>query len=81
MTSLADIRSQFLSYFDTAGHAVVPSAPLVPDDTWHAAWIFRAIWTPPRRIPRGDHPHEHVGVGTGWEKQKLKGKKNEDKKN
>ena len=32
MTSLADIRSQFLSYFDRAGHTVAPSSPLVPDN-------------------------------------------------
>ncbi|WP_298917453.1 alanine--tRNA ligase [uncultured Algimonas sp.] len=32
MTSLADIRSQFLGYFGRNGHAVLPSAPLVPDN-------------------------------------------------
>ncbi len=32
MTSLADIRSQFLSYFDRNGHTVAPSSPLVPDN-------------------------------------------------
>src|SRR5277367_1144702 len=30
MTSLNDIRRQFLDYFAADGHAVVPSAPLVP---------------------------------------------------
>ncbi|MDX8353486.1 alanine--tRNA ligase [Cognatiyoonia sp. IB215182] len=30
MTSLADIRSTFLSYFEEQGHAVVASSPLVP---------------------------------------------------
>ncbi|MGJ8623925.1 MAG: alanine--tRNA ligase [Yoonia sp.] len=30
MTSLADIRSTFLNYFEKQGHAVVPSSPLVP---------------------------------------------------
>ncbi len=30
MTSLADIRSTFLSYFDKQGHEVVASSPLVP---------------------------------------------------
>ncbi|WP_439154940.1 alanine--tRNA ligase [Yoonia sp.] len=30
MSSLADIRSTFLSYFEKQGHAVVPSGPLVP---------------------------------------------------
>ncbi|WP_298918283.1 alanine--tRNA ligase [uncultured Roseobacter sp.] len=30
MQTLNDIRSTFLSYFDTQGHAVVPSSPLVP---------------------------------------------------
>ncbi len=30
MTSLNDIRSGFLSYFEGHGHAVVPSSPLVP---------------------------------------------------
>ncbi len=30
MFSLADIRSQFLGYFAAADHAVLPSAPLVP---------------------------------------------------
>ncbi|MDX8348828.1 alanine--tRNA ligase [Cognatiyoonia sp. IB215446] len=30
MTSLADIRSTFLSYFEKQGHAVVASSPLVP---------------------------------------------------
>lgn len=32
MTSLADIRSQFLNFFDGAGHTVAPSSPLVPDN-------------------------------------------------
>jgi len=32
MTSLADIRAQFLSFFDKAGHTVAPSSPLVPDN-------------------------------------------------
>ena len=30
MTSLADIRSTYLSYFSKQGHEVVPSSPLVP---------------------------------------------------
>ena len=30
MTSLADIRSTFLNYFQTKGHEIVPSSPLVP---------------------------------------------------
>ena len=30
MPSLADIRAQFLGYFATRDHAVIPSAPLVP---------------------------------------------------
>ncbi|GHA97571.1 alanine--tRNA ligase [Algimonas arctica] len=32
MTSLADIRAQFLDYFDRNDHLVLPSAPLVPDN-------------------------------------------------
>ncbi|GGX57881.1 alanine--tRNA ligase [Litorimonas cladophorae] len=32
MTSLADIRSQFLNFFDGAGHTIAPSSPLVPDN-------------------------------------------------
>jgi len=32
MTSLADIRSQFLSYFERNDHTVAPSSPLVPDN-------------------------------------------------
>ena len=32
MTSLADIRSQFLGFFDKANHTVAPSSPLVPDN-------------------------------------------------
>lgn len=32
MTSLADIRSQFLDYFGRNDHAILPSAPLVPDN-------------------------------------------------
>ena len=30
MTSLADIRSTFLNYFEKQGHRIVPSSPLVP---------------------------------------------------
>lgn len=30
MTSLADIRSTFLNYFEKQGHQIVPSSPLVP---------------------------------------------------
>jgi alanyl-tRNA synthetase len=32
MTSLADIRAQFLDYFDRNDHMVLPSAPLIPDN-------------------------------------------------
>ena len=32
MTSTNDIRRSFLDYFGTAGHRIVPSAPLVPDN-------------------------------------------------
>ena len=32
MTSLADIRQQFLDYFEQNEHAVMPSSPLVPDN-------------------------------------------------
>jgi len=32
MTSLRDIRSQFLSFFEGQGHAVKASSPLVPDN-------------------------------------------------
>ncbi len=32
MTSLADIRSQFLNFFDGEGHTIAPSSPLVPDN-------------------------------------------------
>ena len=32
MTSLADIRSQYLGFFDKVGHTVAPSSPLVPDN-------------------------------------------------
>ncbi len=32
MTSTADIRSSFLAHFEAAGHSLVPSAPLVPQN-------------------------------------------------
>ena len=32
MTSLKDIRSEFLSFFEGRGHAIAPSAPLVPQN-------------------------------------------------
>jgi len=32
MTSTNDIRRGFLDYFASAGHAIVPSAPLVPQN-------------------------------------------------
>ncbi|MEP1229159.1 MAG: alanine--tRNA ligase [Litorimonas sp.] len=32
MTNLADIRQQFLDFFDKNSHAVMPSSPLVPDN-------------------------------------------------
>jgi len=32
MTSLADIRSQFLSFFEKNGHTVAASSPLVPEN-------------------------------------------------
>lgn len=32
MTSTADIRSSFLAHFEAAGHSIVPSAPLVPQN-------------------------------------------------
>jgi len=32
MTSLRDIRQQFLSFFESNGHTVAPSSPLVPDN-------------------------------------------------
>ena len=32
MTSLRDIRQQFLSFYESAGHTIAPSSPLVPDN-------------------------------------------------
>ncbi len=32
MTSLRDIRQQYLSFFESQGHTIVPSSPLVPDN-------------------------------------------------
>ncbi len=32
MTSLRDIRQQFLSFYESNGHTIAPSSPLVPDN-------------------------------------------------
>jgi alanyl-tRNA synthetase len=54
-----DIRAEFLNYFEQKGHKLVPSAPLVPDDTTllfvNAGMVpFKSIFT--GEIPRPKPP-------------------------
>lgn len=58
-TGLNDLRSRFLSYFESKGHLVLPSAPLVPRDDNSLLLInsgmaplkkyFTGLETPPRK--------------------------------
>ncbi len=55
-----DVRKEFLQYFESKGHTIVPSAPLVPDDATllfnNAGMVpFKSIFTgevPPPKNPR-----------------------------
>ena len=57
---IMDVRKEFLKYFQTKGHTIVPSAPLVPDDATllfnNAGMVpFKSIFTgevPPPENPR-----------------------------
>lgn len=54
-----DIRAEFLNFFASKGHTIVPSAPLVPDDAsllfTNAGMVpFKSIFT--GEIPRPNPP-------------------------
>jgi alanyl-tRNA synthetase len=57
MPSLNDLRSQFLSYFGGNGHAVIPSAPLVPQSDPSLLFVnagmvpFKNIFTGAEKAP------------------------------
>ena len=71
MTSLNDIRAQFLNYFAKAGHEIVPSAPLVPrnDPTLlftNAGMVpFKNVFTgeETRAVPRATSSQKCVRAG------------------
>ena len=52
-----DIRSEYLNFFASKGHQIIPSAPLVPDDDsllfTNAGMVpFKSIFTEPFRVRR-----------------------------
>ncbi len=54
-----DVRKEFLKYFESKGHTVIPSAPLVPDDATllfnNAGMVpFKSIFT--GEVPRPQNP-------------------------
>ncbi|WP_371395524.1 alanine--tRNA ligase [Fretibacter rubidus] len=71
MTSVRDIRSQFLSYFGGNGHDITPSAPLVPDNDPTLLFVnagmvpfkdyFTGAMTPP--MPRAVSSQKCVRAG------------------
>ena len=69
MSSLADIRSQFLGYFAANGHAVIPSAPLVPQSDPTLLFVnagmvpFKNIFTGASRLPRHARPRRRSACG------------------
>ena len=71
MTSLNDIRSTFLDYFGARGHAVTPSAPLVPQSDPTLLFVnagmapFKNIFTgaEPRPSPRAVSSQKCVRAG------------------
>ncbi|MEL7238956.1 MAG: alanine--tRNA ligase-related protein, partial [Planctomycetota bacterium] len=71
MTSLKDIRSGFLSFFEGRGHEIVPSAPLVPQNDPTLMFVnagmvpFKNVFTgaETRAIPRATSSQKCVRAG------------------
>ena len=60
-----DIRKEYLEFFKSKGHEIIPSAPLVPDD---ATLLFtNAGMVPFKSIFTGDIPRPSFGFHVPWQ--------------
>jgi len=76
MTSLKDIRSQFLNFFAARGHTVVPSAPLVPQND--ATLLFvNAGMVPFKNIFTGAEKRDYVRAASSQKCVRAGGKHND----
>ncbi|CAK9039537.1 Alanine--tRNA ligase (Alanyl-tRNA synthetase) (AlaRS) [Durusdinium trenchii] len=76
MTSLKDIRSQFLEFFADRGHTVVPSAPLVPQNDPTLMFV-NAGMVPFKNIFTGAETRDYVRAASSQKCVRAGGKHND----
>ena len=76
MTSLKDIRSQFLSFFASRDHEVVPSAPLVPQNDPTLLFV-NAGMVPFKNIFTGAEKRDYVRAASSQKCVRAGGKHND----
>jgi len=76
MTSLKDIRSQFLEFFAGRGHTVVPSAPLVPQNDPTLMFV-NAGMVPFKNIFTGAETRDYVRAASSQKCVRAGGKHND----
>ena len=76
MTSLKDIRSEFLSYFENRGHTKAPSAPLVPQNDPTLMFI-NAGMVPFKNIFTGAETRDYVRAASSQKCVRAGGKHND----
>ncbi|WP_411817577.1 alanine--tRNA ligase [Hyphococcus sp. DH-69] len=76
MTSLKDIRSQFLSFFEERDHFVVPSAPLVPQNDPTLLFV-NAGMVPFKNIFTGAEKRDYVRAASSQKCVRAGGKHND----
>ena len=76
MTSTNDIRRSFLDYFEAAGHARVPSAPLVPHNDPTLMFV-NAGMVPFKNVFTGLEPRSYVTAASSQKCVRAGGKHND----
>jgi alanyl-tRNA synthetase len=66
MKSLNDIRGAFLDYFGKAGHAVTPSAPLVPQNDPTLLFVNAGMVPFKNAFTGAETPASPRAVSSGW---------------
>ncbi|WP_026353735.1 alanine--tRNA ligase [Woodsholea maritima] len=76
MTALRDIRSQFLGFFEKAGHSVVQSAPLVPQDDPSLLFV-NAGMVPFKNLFTGQEKRDYTRAASSQKCVRAGGKHND----